>query len=97
MEKKPLLDCFFKPQAVAVVGASTREGTVGHILVNNLKEGGFPHPIYPINPKADEILGLKAYPNLPAVEAPIDLAVIAIPIQGVPQVIRDCGGRGWDS
>ena len=94
MEKKPLLDCFFKPQAVAVVGASTREGTVGHILVNNLKEGGFPHPIYPINPKADEILGLKAYPNLPAVEAPIDLAVIAIPIQGVPQVIRDCGGRG---
>jgi acetyltransferase len=94
MEKQPLMDYFFKPQAVAVVGASTREGTVGHILVKNLKEGGFPGPIYPINPKADQILGLKAHPSLAAVNAPIDLAIIAIPIQGVPEVIRDCGAQG---
>jgi acetyltransferase len=94
MEKRPLLDSFFKPRAVAVVGASAREGTVGHILVKNLKGGGFPGPIYPINPKAEQILGLKVYPSLAAVQARIDLAVIAIPIQGVPEVIRDCGAQG---
>jgi len=94
MEKRPLLDGFFNPGAIAVVGASAREGSVGHILVKNLQEGGFPRPIYPINPKTDQILGLKAYPDLAAVAAPIDLAVIAIPIQGVPAIMRDCGQQG---
>ena len=53
-----LLDYFFKPESVAVVGASTREGHVGYILVDNLQKGGFAGPIYPITPKADEILAL---------------------------------------
>jgi acetyltransferase len=93
MDKNPL-DAFFKPEAVAVVGASTHEGHVGQILVNNLQEGGFTGQIYPINPKAPEVLGLQAYPSLTAVGAPVDLAVICIPIQGVPEVIRECGAVG---
>ncbi|MEJ2090979.1 MAG: bifunctional acetate--CoA ligase family protein/GNAT family N-acetyltransferase [Syntrophobacterales bacterium] len=93
MEPK-LLDYFFRPASVAVVGASTREGSVGHILVDNLQKGDFPGQIYPINPKATEILGAKAYPSLTAVGAPVDLAVICIPIKGVPEIIKECGQSG---
>jgi acetyltransferase len=89
-----LLDLFFKPESVAVVGASTHEGHVGHILVDNLQKSGFPGQIYPINPKAPEVLGIKAYPSLTDVGVPVDLAVICIPIQGVPEVIRECGAVG---
>ncbi len=89
-----ILDKFFQPESVAVVGASTREGSVGRILVDNLKEGGFPGQVYPINPKATDILGIPAYPTLSAVGKPVDLAVICIPIQGVPGVIRECGEAG---
>jgi len=89
-----VLDLFFKPRSIAVVGASAHEGSVGHILVDNLKSGGFPGEIYPINPKAEEISGLKAYPSLTAVGADVDLAVICIPIKGVPEIIRECGQVG---
>ena len=82
--REPFLDHFFKPQAVAVVGASPREASIGFTLVNNLKKGGFPGKIYPINPKHEEILGLKTYASLAAVQAPIDLAIIAVPIKGAP-------------
>lgn len=94
MDKPKILDHFFKPAAVAVVGASTREGHVGNILVDNLQKGGFSGPIYPINPKADEIRGIEAHPSLAAVAAPVDLAVICIPIQGVPEIIQECGQVG---
>lgn len=92
--KKPLLDCFFKPKSVAVIGASRAEATVGRFLVDHLKEGGFPGAVYPINPKYPEIQGLKAYPAIAAVGAPIDLAVIAIPIRDVPQAVKECGEAG---
>ncbi|MGC2433342.1 MAG: CoA-binding protein, partial [Desulfobaccales bacterium] len=88
---EPFLDHFFKPQAVAVVGASPREASIGYTLVDNLKKGGFSGKIYPINPKHEEILGLKTYPSLAAVQAPIDLAIIAVPIKGVPAILKDCG------
>lgn len=85
------LDHFFKPQAIAVIGASPKEHTIGFTLVDNLKKDGFQGHIYPINPKYEEIMGLKAYPSLTAVQAPTDLAIIAVPIKGVPEVIKECG------
>jgi len=85
------LDCFFQPRAVAVIGASEKEGSIGRTLVKNLVEGGFAGPIYPINPKRDQVLGLKAYPAVSAVGEPIDLAIIAVPIRGVPEVMKECG------
>ncbi len=54
--KKPALDSFPHPEAVAVVGASSKEGTIGHTLVHNLRQDGFPGSIDPINPKYEEIL-----------------------------------------
>ena len=92
--ERHILQKFFKPQAVAVVGASPKEGSIGFTLVNNLKRDGFQGDIYPINPKHGEILGLKAYPSVTAVGAPIDLAVIAVPILGVPEIMQECGQAG---
>ncbi len=94
MLKKPVLDYFFKPGAIALIGASPREGSIGWALLTNLKKDGFPGPIYPINPKHEEILGLKAYPSIAAVGSTIDLAVIAVPIRGVPAVMKECGEAG---
>jgi acetyltransferase len=92
--KRHILNKFFSPQGIAVVGASPKETSVGYTLVHNLKRDGFPGAIYPINRNYEEILELTAYPSLSAVGAPIDLAVIAIPIQGVPEIMRECGQAG---
>ncbi len=89
--KRHILNKFFKPEAIAVIGASPKEKSIGYTLVDNLKKDGFPGRIYPINPKYEEIQGLKAYPTVTAVGLAMDLAIIAVPIQGVPQVMRECG------
>ena len=86
-----ILDKFFKPESIAVAGASPKENSIGRILLENLKKDGFPGRIYPINPKHDVILGIPTFPSVIAVDSSIDLAVIAIPIQGVPQVMQECG------
>ncbi len=91
MLQKPVLDYFFKPGAIAIVGASSKEGSIGFTLLNNLQKDGFAGPVYPINPKHDEIMGLKAYPSVIAVGSPIDLVIIAVPIHEVPAVMKECG------
>jgi acetyltransferase len=88
------LDKIFEPKSVAVVGASSREGSVGRALVDNLIKGGLEGPIYPINPRPDPILGLDTYPSLADVPGEVDLAVVAVPIAAVPEVITACGARG---
>jgi len=94
MLRKPVLDYFFKPGAIAIVGASPKEGSIGCTLLNNLKTDGFPGPIYPINPKHEEITGLKAFPSLAAIGSPVDLAIIAVRIAEVPAVMKECGEAG---
>jgi acetyl coenzyme A synthetase (ADP forming)-like protein len=89
-----MLDAFFKPESVAVVGASRDPEKLGYAVVSNLKEAGFPGRIYPINPKADEILDLKAYPSVLDVPDSIDLVVIVIPYPFVPDVLEQCGQKG---
>jgi acetate---CoA ligase (ADP-forming) len=89
-----MLDAFFKPDSVAVIGASRDPEKLGYAVVSNLKEAGFPGRIYPINPKADEILDLEAYPSVLDVPGSIDLAVIVIPYRFVPDVLRECGQKG---
>jgi acetyltransferase len=89
--KKSSLDAFFKPKAVAVIGASEKTDSIGLALIKNLKQGGFPGKLYPVNPNYAEIQGLTAYASVTAVKAPIDLAVVAIPIRAVPGVIKECG------
>ena len=84
------LDKIFKPDSVAVIGASKKEGSIGHIHVRNLVEGGYQGKIFPVHPHYSKICGLETYPSLTKIEHNIDLVIIAIPIMSVPQVIKEC-------
>jgi acetyl coenzyme A synthetase (ADP forming)-like protein len=89
-----MLEAFFEPEAVAIIGASQTPSKLGYAVLANVIESGFRGAIYPINPKAKQIYGYKAYPSvLDLPEAP-DLAVIVIPYQYVPDVLRECGEKG---
>lgn len=94
-EQSPLR-AFFSPASVAVIGASTNPEKLGHAVLKNLVEGGFAGRgrVYPINPKASEILGQRAYPSVQEVPDTIDLAVIVIPYPHVPEALRTCGEKG---
>ncbi len=89
-----VLEKFFNPKAVAVIGAAREPGKVGHDVVRNLLDFRFPGKIFPVNPKAQEILGLKAFPSILDIPEKVDLGVIAVRAPLVPQVIRQCGEKG---
>jgi acetyltransferase len=91
------LNKLLSPESVAVVGATDRPGTVGCVVLENLQSGGFRGPIFPINPKREQILGLPAFPSVGAVARPIDLAVLCTPIASVPSVIMECSAAGVGS
>ncbi|HXT99987.1 MAG TPA: CoA-binding protein, partial [Polyangia bacterium] len=84
------LDAFFKPRAVAVIGASETPGSVGRTILANLVATSFGGAVYPVNPRRDSVLGLKSYPAIGAVPPPIDLAVIVTPAATVPDIVRQC-------
>ncbi len=91
------LDAFFSPQSIAVIGASTNTSKLGYAVLDNLVNGDFlrdGRKVYPINPRADKILGLPAFPFVSDIPDPIDLAVIVIPYPLVPEAMRTCGEKG---
>jgi acyl-CoA synthetase (NDP forming) len=92
-DSRPDLDLLFRPRSVAVAGASTNVDSAGHDYVRALREFGFAGPVYPINPKADEIAGYRAYPSLEAIPADVDLVISCIPAAGVLSLIAQCPGR----
>ncbi len=89
-----MLDALFWPKAVALIGASTKELSIGNVIIRNLQRYGYTGPIYPINPKAPEVCGLKAYPALAEVPGEVDLAHIIVPSRFVPQAMKECGEKG---
>jgi len=89
-----MLDSLFKPKTVALIGASTKELSIGNVIIKNLVRFGFKGNIYPINPKAPDIRGIKAYPSIFDVPEDIDVAHIVIPPQMVPQAVDECGLKG---
>lgn len=90
------LETFFKPDSVTVIGASRNPAKLGHAVLKNIVEGGYGRhgKIYPINPKAKEILGYPAYPSVLDVPESIDLAVVVIPYPCVPDALKACGQKG---
>jgi acyl-CoA synthetase (NDP forming) len=82
-----------KPSAVAVIGASAEAGKIGNSVMKNLINGGYKGTIYPIHPKADEIMGRKAYKSVKDVPGEIDTAVFAIPAKLVPGALVECGEK----
>ena len=88
------LDAIFAPETIAVIGATENPGSVGRTILENLQKGKFPGTLYPVNPKRDTVLGLKAYPSITAVPTAPDLAVIITPPPTVPGIIKDCVKMG---
>jgi acetyl coenzyme A synthetase (ADP forming)-like protein len=82
------------PHSVALVGASREAGTIGAALLENLRRVGFHGPIYPVNPHAAEVGGLRAFASVGAIGAPVDLAVVAVPAVHVEAVVADCARAG---
>src|SRR6202140_1620791 len=82
-----------KPDAVAVIGASSEEGKIGNSVMKNLINGGYKGEIYPINPSAGEIMGRKAYKSVKDVPGVIDVAVFAIPAKFVAQALVEVGEK----
>lgn len=88
------LDKIFRPKAVAVIGASDEEGTVGYALMKNFVDLGFEGRVFPVNIRKMEILGFKAYASVEQIPDPVDLAIIATPSRTVPEVLQQCGKAG---
>jgi acetyl coenzyme A synthetase (ADP forming)-like protein len=92
IDNKPALpDQLLTIRSIAVVGASQDPNKVGYAITRNLLS--FKGALYPVNPKAEEILGRKAYPSLSQIPENIDVAVVAIPAKGVPQIVKEAGEK----
>ncbi|MEU1513357.1 GNAT family N-acetyltransferase [Streptomyces sp. NPDC005811] len=87
---RPLLE----PRSVAVIGANRRPLTIGHEIVANLLRGGFDGRVFPVNPRAERIAGVRAYAGVRDLPEPPDLALVAVRAEGVPEVVRECAEAG---
>ncbi len=90
---KQNLKYIFWPQSIAVIGASTRTGSVGHATFANILMNGYTGIVYPVNPTVRSVLGVKAYPSVLHIPDEVDLAVIIVPAPAVPEVIEECGQK----
>ncbi len=91
-EFSPLNDKIFRPQTVAVIGASNNPKKVGYALVRNLEH--FKGKLFPVNPKYEEVLGFKCYPSVKEIPEEVDCSLIAVPSKLVPEVLKECGEKG---
>jgi acetyltransferase len=89
-----LLESFFQPKSVAIIGASSSPEKLGHVVLKNAVDSGYKGHLYPINPKGGTILDLKAYPTIAELPEVPDLAVVVIPYSHVAASIQECGEKG---
>ena len=92
--RKPQLEPLFKPRGIAVIGASRSPGKIGHTVVSNLLESGYSGSIYPVNPKADSLLGLEVLSDTSELPAGVDLAIVVVPADSVAEEIEKAGRAG---
>jgi acyl-CoA synthetase (NDP forming) len=88
------IKAFFEPRAIAVVGSMREWGGLGYTAIKNMRQFNFTGRVYPVNPSYKEVLGLKVYPEISAVNDPIDLAIVITPKQTVPGIIDQCAHKG---
>ncbi len=88
------LEALFQPASVAIIGASDRAGSVGSLVLRNLKQGGFKGPIWPVNNRRASVDGEPAWPDVESLPQPPDLAVICTPPDTVPELIAALGRKG---
>ena len=91
---EPSLHPLFRPETVAVIGASRSPGTIGYQIVDNLVRHGYQGTIYPVNPNARSIHSFPAYPSVTAIPDDVDVAVVVVPKELVLEVAEECGRKG---
>ncbi len=89
-----MLDMFFNPRSIAIIGASESPEKLGHRVLANVLDSGYKGQVYPINPKADEILGLKCFGSVSDVPGDIDQVIVVIPAKAVASVLDEAGRKG---
>jgi len=82
------------PRSVAIIGASRNPGTIGQLLFQCIMQSRFSGVVYPVNPKADAVMSVKAYPSVLDISDDIDLAIVAVPAKIVVNVVDECGRKG---
>ncbi|HJY64746.1 MAG TPA: acetate--CoA ligase family protein [Ignavibacteria bacterium] len=87
------MDKFFSPKSIAIIGASSKKGTLSWDLVHNLIEFGFTGKVFPVNPNADSVHSIKTYKSVIAIEDEVDLAIIMVPKEFVCNTIDECGKK----
>jgi acetyltransferase len=88
------LQAVFAPRAVAVIGATGREGSVGRAVFANVLSHGYGGVVYPVNPRAASVMSVRAYPSVLDIADPVDLGIIIVPRDLVPRVLTECGQKG---
>jgi acetyltransferase len=88
------IDTIFSPASIAIIGATNRPNSVGQAVVRNLIQAEFQGVLYPVHPKLKSIYGVKAYPTLTAIPDPVDLAVIIVKPEAVPDLLDEAKGKG---
>ena len=88
-----MLNNIFEPKSIAVIGASSKKGKLGHDILNNIKQFGYKGKIYPVNPKSKSILGLKTYKSVKSIKNKVDVALIIVPAPIVNAVLKECGQK----
>ena len=94
MEKSLPLDHLFHPQSIAILGASANPASKGYDYLKSLQEFEFAGRIYPVNPRAGEIMGLKTYAHMKDIPGQVDYVISCIPAQSVVELIPDCALKG---
>jgi acyl-CoA synthetase (NDP forming) len=90
-----MMDLFFKPKSVAVIGASGTPGKLGYVIVKNIADSDFAGKVYPVNPKSDEILGYKVYRSVTEIPGDVDLVVTALPTPKITvAAVEECAKKG---
>lgn len=93
-DKKGAIDALLKPHSIAVIGVSRHEDSIGYKIFHNLLSQPFQGKVFPVNPRADIILGTKVYHSVSHIPEPVDLAVIVVPSQYVLEAAEECGVKG---
>ncbi|WP_017539071.1 acetate--CoA ligase family protein [Nocardiopsis halophila] len=93
-EIQSAMERMFRPRSIAVVGASNEAGKIGNSVMRNIVDGGYAGEVYPVNPKADEVYGRRAYASVGDIPGGIDVAVFAIPAQFVAGALEEVGAKG---
>ena len=93
-KRRSPLSAMLAPRSIALIGATENAGSVGRTLVENINNPSFRGRFYPVNPKRDTVLGVKAYRSVADLPERVDLAVISTPAPSVPAIITECAKAG---